>query len=256
LTNEFDLTYAISQDLVTNANGGAVAYIGNSRFSWIGVGDDFQRNCFAGLPATTAIGLLHDRRCAGVHLLPGYERYNRWSIFSLNLMGDPEMRLRVRALRFPCIELVATARLDRPYIVRVLQDSSPVSLAVVTANNGEWQTQAITGHDGSAALNLTGAPMGDLSVTVTHPDLVPTTERSRAIGPIWREAEIRRVDASQAEIQAHVRWDDVERIVHLSPCGTASLLAVLTTAVATARPIRLYVAEEASGPVVEAASLT
>ena len=255
LTNEFDLTYAISQDLVTNANGGAVAYIGNSRFSWIGVGDDFQRNCFAGLPATTSIGLLHDRRCAGAHLLPGYERYNRWSIFSLNLMGDPEMRVRVRALRFPCIESVATARLDRPYIVRVLHDSSPISQAIVTANNGEWQTQAVTGHDGYAALNLTGAPMGDLSIIVTHPDLLPSTEISRAIGPIWREAEVRRVDASQAGIQAHVRWDDVERIVRLSPCGTASLLAVLTTAVATARPIRLYVAEEASGPVVEAASL-
>jgi hypothetical protein len=256
LTNEFDLTYAISQDLVTNANGGAVAYIGNSRFSWIGVGDDFQRNCFAGLPATTAIGLLHDRRCAGVHLLPGYERYNRWSIFSLNLMGDPEMRLRVRAPRFPCIELAATARLDQPYIVRVLQDTSPVSQAIVTANNGEWQTQAITGHDGSAALNLTGAPLGDLSITVTHPDLLPTTEISRAIGPIWREADIRRIDASQAGIQVHVRWDDIERIVQLSPCGTVSLLPVLTTAVATARPLRLYIVEEASGPVIEAASLT
>jgi peptidase C25-like protein len=256
LTNEFDLTYAISQDLVTNANGGAVAYIGNSRFSWIGVGDDFQRNCFAGLPATTAIGLLHDRRCAGVHLLPGDERYNRWSIFSLNLMGDPEMRLRVRAPRFPCVELAATARLDRPYVVRVLLDSSPLSQAVVTANNGEWHTQAITGHDGSAALDLTGAPMGDLSVTVTHPGLLPTTEISRAIGPIWREAEIRRLDTSLAGIQAHVRWDDVERIVGLSPCGTASLLPVLTTAVAMARPVRLYIVEDASGPVVEAASLT
>jgi len=60
LTNEFDLTYAISQRLVTNAHGGAVAYIGNSRFSWIGVGDDFQRNFFAGLPATTAIGMTDD----------------------------------------------------------------------------------------------------------------------------------------------------------------------------------------------------
>jgi hypothetical protein len=256
LTNEFDLTYAISQDLVTNVNGGAVAYIGNSRFSWIGVGDDFQRNCFAGLPATTAIGLLNDRRCAGVHLLPGDERYNRWSIFSLNLMGDPEMRLRVRALRFPCVELAATVRLDRPYIVRVLQNSSPVSQAVVTATSGEWQTQAITDREGSAALNLTGAPMGDLSITVTHPDLLPTTEVSRVIGPIWREAEIRSIDSSQAGVQAYVRWDDTERIVKLSPCGTAALVPLLTTAVATARRIRLHVVEEASGPVVEAASFT
>ena len=255
LTNEFDLTIAISQDLVTNANGGAVAYIGNSRFSWIGVGDDFQRNCFAGLPTTTAIGLLHDRRCAGVSLLPGWERYSRWSIFSLNLMGDPEMRVRVYAPRFPCVELIATARVDRPYMVHVQLESLPMNSAVVTASNGKWETQAVTTHDGSAALDLTGAPLGDLSITVTHPDIVPTTEISRVIGPTWHDAEIRRIDATQAEVQAHVRWDDAERIVHLSPCGTASLLSVLTTAITTERRIRLYVAEELSGSVVESASL-
>jgi hypothetical protein len=255
LTNEFDLTFAISEDLVNNSHGGAVAYIGNSRFSWIGVGDDFQRNFFAGLAATTALGLLNDRRCAGVHLLPGYERYNRWSIFSLNLMGDPEMRVRVRSLNFPCIELSMAARLDRPYIVKVSQNSNPVTKAVVTAASGEWHTQASTGYDGSAALDLTGAPMGDLSITVTHPELVPATEVTRTIGPVWREAEVLRVDAGQTGVQVLVRWDGAERVLQLSPCVTAPLASVLTTAIARARPVRLYIVEEPYGSVVEAASM-
>ena len=38
LTNQFDSEDAFSEDLLKNPNGGAVAYVGNSRFSWIGLG--------------------------------------------------------------------------------------------------------------------------------------------------------------------------------------------------------------------------
>ena len=97
LTNQFDFDDAISEGLVQNDHGGAVAYVGNTRFSWIGVGDDFQRNFFKGLPATRALGLLNDRRLAMVNANTGFwPVYNRWSVFSLNLIGDPEMRVWTR----------------------------------------------------------------------------------------------------------------------------------------------------------------
>ena len=63
LTNEFNVEDAISEILLKNPNGGAVAYIGNSRYSWIGVGDNFQRAFFRRLTTTTHLGLLHDMRC-------------------------------------------------------------------------------------------------------------------------------------------------------------------------------------------------
>ena len=92
LTNEFNVEDAISEILLKNPNGGAVAYIGNSRYSWIGVGDNFQRAFFRRLTTTTHLGLLHDMRCNLVNeYTGGYRRYNKWSIYSLNLMGDPEM---------------------------------------------------------------------------------------------------------------------------------------------------------------------
>src|SRR5215208_4935388 len=87
LTNQFEVEDAISESLVQNENGGAVAYVGSTRYSWIGVGDNFQRNFFGGLPATRAIGLLNDRRTTMLGIGTWYSSvYTRWSIFALNLM--------------------------------------------------------------------------------------------------------------------------------------------------------------------------
>ena len=92
LTNQFDAEDAVSEHLLYNPNGGAVAYVGNTRFSWIGVGDNFQRRFFDRMQTTRHLGLLNDTRCAMVNESTGFYRlYNKWQIFSMNLMGDPEM---------------------------------------------------------------------------------------------------------------------------------------------------------------------
>jgi hypothetical protein len=106
LTNQFDVEDAVSEDLVQNEHGGAVAYVGNTRFSWISVGDDFQRNFFKGLPVTRALGVLNDRRLAMFSASTGFwPVYNRWSIFSLNLIGDPEIRVWTHSPWRLCLEL-------------------------------------------------------------------------------------------------------------------------------------------------------
>ena len=256
LTNEFDLNYAVSQNLVSKENGGGVAYIGNSRFSWISVGDDFQRNFFAGIPATTTIGLLHDRRCANPSLLSAFQRYAYWTIFSLNLVGDPEMRIRTHALYLPCIDFVASARIDQPYIVHVSNGDAPLARAVVTASSGEWRTQAMTDHRGHAALDLRDAPVGTLALTVTHPESERVSVSARVIGPAWHDAEIVEVNAGHAGAGIRARWDDVERIVDISPCAHGSILPLATAALTSKRRLRLYVADETSGQVIEAASMT
>ena len=93
LTNGFDSNDAMAEALLLNPSGGAVAYVGNTRFSWIGVGDDFQRAFFHRLASTRHLGLLNDSRLS-VFGTTGYWRgYERWQIFSLNLLGDPELRI-------------------------------------------------------------------------------------------------------------------------------------------------------------------
>jgi hypothetical protein len=184
-----------------------------------------------------------------------FQRYARWSIFALNLVGDPEMRIHTRALLMPCLDFLATVRIDRPYIVHVSHDSMPASRAVVTASSGEWQAQAITDHQGDATLDLRGAPVGRMTLTVTHPNLVPASGSAQIIGPAWRDAEILGVDSAHAGVQARARWDDVEHVVGISPCARASVLPLLTSALATQRTLRLYIVDEPAGAVVEGASL-
>ena len=92
LTNQIDAEDAFSEALIKNPDGGAVAYIGSTRFSWIGLGDDIQRAFFHRLTSTQHLGLLVDTRVHAIGL-PFWPADARWSVFALNLMGDPEMRV-------------------------------------------------------------------------------------------------------------------------------------------------------------------
>jgi hypothetical protein len=101
LTNQFDKDDAMSENILYNPNGGAVAYVGNTRFSWIGAGDDFQRAFFKRLTLTRHLGLLNDIRCSMVNDFHG-SIDSKWTCLSLNLMGDPEMPIWLR--RPPAID--------------------------------------------------------------------------------------------------------------------------------------------------------
>jgi len=90
LTSQVDGA-AMGEALLINPNGGAVAYIGSTRFSWIGVGDNFQRLFFsewATLGGDAHLGLLADTRGT---LFDTDWLYSRWAVLSLNLLGCPEM---------------------------------------------------------------------------------------------------------------------------------------------------------------------
>ncbi|WP_457577648.1 C25 family cysteine peptidase [Desulfomarina sp.] len=92
LTNRFDVDDAIGEKLVTYPRGGAVAYVGNSRYSWIGVGDDFRLAFFKAMKYTRNLATLNDSRC----YLAGDSNgrlYKIWTIFEQTLTGDPEMNV-------------------------------------------------------------------------------------------------------------------------------------------------------------------
>lgn len=124
LTNGFDDDDAMSEALLLNPAGGAVGYVGNTRFSWIGVGDDFQRAFFHRLASTRHLGLLNDSRLSVFRTTGFWSGYERWQIFSLNLLGDPE--LRVYRAAFP--RLVLDVSLLRQGRLRVTTPQSPPDL--------------------------------------------------------------------------------------------------------------------------------
>ncbi|KAM0323869.1 hypothetical protein ACHAQA_008450 [Verticillium albo-atrum] len=182
LTNQFDAEDAMSEALIKNPNGGAVAYVGNTRFSWIGLGDDFQRAFFHRLTAVRNLGLLNDSRLAVYGTTGGTpDAYDRWAIFTLNLLGDPELRVyrsAIPALRIPPFII----RQRKPFVRIVVDrrvpvgppvpgDPSPVKNALVHVRQGEKnEFTGRTDADGIIYLPEGKFEKGSLEVTASHDD--------------------------------------------------------------------------------------
>lgn len=189
LTNQLDGD-ALSEHLIRNPNGGAIAYIGNTRFSWIGIGDDFQRQFFkkwSELGGNAHLGLLNDTRA---HLVNHLWAYSRWAVLSLNLMGDPEMPLWWREpLRFyiPDIYLIDP---KKPIIVPPLPPDPFLKLVYrknwgltyVHLQQGGHEQLLLANPDGKLDFDLTEFDAGAATLTVTrlgHKPIIKRVELSK-----------------------------------------------------------------------------
>ena len=90
LTNRFTMSDALSNAFLTSSQGGGVAYVGNSAFSWIGTGHEFEEVFWRQLGALGHLGWLHNTKW---YLKAS--KYQKWANYSLNLLADPEMSLWV-----------------------------------------------------------------------------------------------------------------------------------------------------------------
>lgn len=174
LTSEFDSDDAFGEALVTNPNGGAIGYVGNSRFSWIGLGDDYQRAFFHRLASTRHLGWLNDTKVA-VAAAHTPDAYWRWPVFTLNLLGDPEIRVRRQARRPLVLEMSADFSKLR---VTDVDGRGPVGGARVSVSGGRSVTELVTDADGWVELpgkGRRGRPgRGVVTVAVEHDDYEPT----------------------------------------------------------------------------------
>jgi hypothetical protein len=102
LANKFDISDAISEHYINNADGGAVAFIGNSRYGWFspghpgnGTSDKYDKEFFKRLfdDGYNHIGetlAMSKKTYLGSS---GSDGAYRWVQFCLNLLGDPEMTI-------------------------------------------------------------------------------------------------------------------------------------------------------------------
>lgn len=197
LTNQFDRNDAVSERLVNNAMGGAVAYVGNSRFSWIGVGDDIQREFFAHMKSTRHLGLLADSRCAMLNKSTGYQkRFTKWAIFTLNLIGDPEMPVWVNKPKEMVIAFKKRIDSRPPFELRVRDAVTglPVKGAVVSLSQGSLLRRARTDSGGRAYLDVRGASLGSMDLTVTRDRYRPHFGDVTVVGPAWVSGLVTIVD--------------------------------------------------------------
>jgi hypothetical protein len=187
LTNQIDAEDAFSEALIKNPDGGAVAYIGNTRFSWIGLGDDHQRAFFHRLASTQHLGLLNDIRVQAVDMAY-WHAYARWAVFALNLTGDPEMPVWRKGWRRYIPEIVREGpdlRWPIKVKVRKPKPGEPVEDVFVHVRQGDFERSARPDRDGVVTLDLAGANAGELTLTVSAPDSVPFIQVLQLEGPVW-----------------------------------------------------------------------
>ncbi|WP_455202246.1 C25 family cysteine peptidase, partial [Kaarinaea lacus] len=189
LTSQFDGEDAVSEHLVYNPNGGAVAYVGNSRFSWIGVGDNFQRAFFKRMDTTRHLGLINDSRCDEISTASGNVNCNKWHIFTLNLIGDPEMPVWVGTPKTMKVNFKKQLDKRQPFKVtvtrRVLFFDVPLVGATVEIKQGAFTRQESTNAAGIASFDISSTNIGEMEVTVTKVGYRPFMDTCEVVGPLW-----------------------------------------------------------------------
>ena len=92
LTGKMDVDDSVAEVATNRAGNGAVAYIGNTRFSWIGTGALYRELFFMRLQKTRHIGEMNDSRLELLSGTSGWSRESRiWYCYNTHLFGDPEM---------------------------------------------------------------------------------------------------------------------------------------------------------------------
>ncbi len=178
LTNEFNKPKAddtspdaTGERFVKAGGGGAAAYVGNTRFSLIGVGDVFERLFWNRLGSTRHLGLLHKTR-----ELYTARDIERWVNYSLNLDGDPEMPLWTGTPRTLIVAYEPRVPSQSQVLVTVMDlNNQPVAgaIACLTGARGVFSLAA-TGANGTALLSTADARNGaELTLTVTADGFVP-----------------------------------------------------------------------------------
>ena len=184
LSNAFDVSDCCGEYFINNSNGGGVAYIGNSRYGWGvpgspsgGPGPRLDMRFFAEL-------FQFDHYRVGVtlaeskaHYVPSAQsdRYYKWTLYALNLLGDPELPIWTN----PPGEL-EVAHIDKilPGIneveVVVENGGTPMEQALVClSKNPHVYSREMTSEEGTALCSFETPDTGQISVVVTAKDFLP-----------------------------------------------------------------------------------
>jgi hypothetical protein len=163
--------------------GGGAFYIGNSRYGWgspgnpgYGTGDEFDREFFnvlfnEGLEHAGVAHAVHKDAFVGTAHSDGYTRY---TLYELNLLGDPESRIWTDNPVAPTVAHPTQIPLgEHQLLVTVARDGAPVEGAMVHLSSDEIFASSETGIDGVAVLSAAPSHEGPVALTVTGQGVLP-----------------------------------------------------------------------------------
>jgi hypothetical protein len=168
---------SLAEIALMNPAGGAVGYIGNTRYGWIGVGDNYEEFFWNKVKISNRLGPAAGLRLAtgGVHHL--------WTFYTQTLFGDPEMPVWTDTPALPEVTHPASVAQGGLVNVTVRRLGSPLAGHRVTLLGG-WTNSSnaptvyetkITNSFGQASftLPLTGPSITQLQLTVTNFNFKP-----------------------------------------------------------------------------------
>ncbi|MGD8396371.1 MAG: FG-GAP-like repeat-containing protein, partial [Candidatus Eiseniibacteriota bacterium] len=168
---------SIGERFVKNPDGGAIGYLGTSRFAFVNASRDIQEDWYALVFEDSVRALGEAATLSRLPLIAASEFDNafRWTQFALTLLGDPECDLHTNMPVAIDVAHPSTYELGSgPLAVTVTHAGSPVDAASVTAwQEGEFYATATTDAGGVAELSIPAAVAGACSLTVDHPNAVP-----------------------------------------------------------------------------------
>jgi hypothetical protein len=155
---------SLAEKSLIDPDGGAVAYVGNTRYSWIGVGDNYEQFFWCMLDANGRVG-----PAAGMRLATSGVR-SMWTFYAQTLYGDPAMRVWDHVPPVLVIVHPEVYRLKEYLPFEVLLDGQPLREARVTLSGGQgavFQSKK-TSPDGRASFSLPEAAgqLSELQATV------------------------------------------------------------------------------------------
>jgi hypothetical protein len=172
---------AISEAFVRNANGGGLAFVGNSRYGWYmpNTSDDyslrFDRYFFRSLFTQ---GFYHLGACFSDHKNASYngDQYYQYIFTELTLLGDPELPVWTENPTALTIEHADTLYADQttPFTVHVLENGLAAAGATVCLwKPGEVYRVGDTDAAGYVSWDVTPDTVGTLYVTATRHNNLP-----------------------------------------------------------------------------------
>jgi hypothetical protein len=168
---------SLAEKSTYDPDGGAVAYVGNTRYGWIGTGDNYEEFFWSKLRIWGRAG-----PAAGLRLATGGVR-QLWTFYTQTLFGDPEMPVWTETPSTHEVTHPLTVLWGDTINVTVRKLGNPVAGHRVTLMGG-WTDSSrkpgvlmtkTTNAFGQASFELppSGAAPGGLKITVTKTNFKP-----------------------------------------------------------------------------------
>jgi hypothetical protein len=175
---------AIAEHFVTSANGGAVAFVGNSRYGWgapgipgMGYSERFDRDFFGALLSAGVTQLGVALAEAKLRILPYSHEENvyRWHQYQVNLLGDPELAVHTREPAALTLAAPAELPVGESFLtIHVGDASGPVAGARVCIS-GDPEVYLVGWTDGLGCVrcSLATTAAHELGIVATAQDHLP-----------------------------------------------------------------------------------